>query len=263
MAKDPAFLFYYDRFLSGTISMTDAEVGQYIRLLCIQANKGHITKKDMYIICESYDCDVSLKFTETSPGQFQNLVLHEILEQRRNYAESRRNNRKGLKNKDSTKKQPESYDTTYDSHMVNVIVNKDVNTNTKRVQIILPFDTPEFRTAWAAWIKHRNEMKKPLRETSQQAALKKLSNHPEHTAIQMIEQSISNGWLGLFPIETKQAHGRTIQEQRGTDPESTLQRLNRYRDIFRDRDTGKKPNNGKDHTWIITDMWCDETYSDA
>ena len=38
--KAPAFQFYADDFLSGTITMTDAEVGLYIRLLCHQWNSG-------------------------------------------------------------------------------------------------------------------------------------------------------------------------------------------------------------------------------
>lgn len=119
MAKDPAFLFYYDRFLSGTMTMSDAEVGQYIRLMCIQANKGFVTKKDMMHICKSYDSDVCLKFTNIGADKFANSVLSEIVEQRKNYTESRRNNRKGTKTK--------KVSSTYVPHMVNV--NKDENEN--------------------------------------------------------------------------------------------------------------------------------------
>jgi hypothetical protein len=35
MAKDPAFLFYSNDFLSGTYTMSDDQVGKFIRLLCI------------------------------------------------------------------------------------------------------------------------------------------------------------------------------------------------------------------------------------
>lgn len=47
MAKDPAFLFYSNDFLSGTFLLSDEQVGKYIRLLCIQHQKGILTKKDM------------------------------------------------------------------------------------------------------------------------------------------------------------------------------------------------------------------------
>ena len=47
--KDPAFLFYSSDFLSGTMLMSDEEVGQYIRLLCLQHQKGHLKEKDMFL----------------------------------------------------------------------------------------------------------------------------------------------------------------------------------------------------------------------
>lgn len=36
----PAFQFYPDDFLGGTMHMSDAEVGYYVRLLCVQWNAG-------------------------------------------------------------------------------------------------------------------------------------------------------------------------------------------------------------------------------
>lgn len=125
MAKDPAFLFYYDRFISGTYTMTDEQVGQYIRLLCVQANKGYITVSHMNNICKTHDKEVISKFTEIGEGKFVNEVLAGIMDQRRVFTESRRNNRKGKKNDEQVNNMSESYD----EHMVNkdVNLNKDVN----------------------------------------------------------------------------------------------------------------------------------------
>lgn len=53
--KDPAFLFYSSDFLSGTLLMSDEEIGQYIKLLCLQHQKGHLKEKDMMNICKSYN----------------------------------------------------------------------------------------------------------------------------------------------------------------------------------------------------------------
>jgi len=55
MAKDPAVLFYTSDFLSGTFTMTDEQVGKYMRLLCIQHQKGMLTEQDMLSICKAYD----------------------------------------------------------------------------------------------------------------------------------------------------------------------------------------------------------------
>lgn len=114
MAKDPAFLFYSNDFLSGTFTMTDEQVGKYIRLLCIQHQKGLLSEKDMLNICKTYDEDIYCKFSKDQNGNFFNIRLKEEYEKRKAYSESRRNNRK---NKKIEKKQEVSK--TYDEHMEN------------------------------------------------------------------------------------------------------------------------------------------------
>lgn len=125
MAKDPAFLFYYDRFLAGTFTMTDAQVGQYVRLMCIQANKGFVTYEDMMHICKSYDVTVFSKFEDIGESMFANKVLQEVVSERKAYTESRRNNRKGTKSGDK-----KDISNSYDEHMVNI--DKDVNINEEK-----------------------------------------------------------------------------------------------------------------------------------
>jgi uncharacterized protein YdaU (DUF1376 family) len=49
--KPPAFLFYADDFLAGTINFSDAELGLYIRLLCVQWSTGSIPNDDTEIEC--------------------------------------------------------------------------------------------------------------------------------------------------------------------------------------------------------------------
>ena len=48
--KDPAFLFYSNDFLSGTMLMSNEEVGIYIKLLCLQHQQEHLEEKDMLSI---------------------------------------------------------------------------------------------------------------------------------------------------------------------------------------------------------------------
>ena len=56
--KDPAFLFYSSDFLSGTMLMSDEDVGKYIRLLCLQHQKGHLKEKEMLNICKEFNEDI-------------------------------------------------------------------------------------------------------------------------------------------------------------------------------------------------------------
>lgn len=118
MAKDPAFLFYYQDFLVGTDDMTNEEIGAYIRCLCNQASKGSINEKHMFKICLTQDVfdAVKSKFVQDTDGTFYNLRLREEIEKRKAYGESRRNNRKVK----THEKDMKNISSTYDSDMKNI-----------------------------------------------------------------------------------------------------------------------------------------------
>jgi len=122
MAKDPAFLFYSNDFLTGTYLMNDEQVGKYIRLLCLQHQKGPLSEKDMMNICKTYDEDIFSKF-ELIENKYINKRLSEETEKRKSYSESRKNNRK--------KKDMINICKSYVPHMENENeienVNKDIN----------------------------------------------------------------------------------------------------------------------------------------
>lgn len=62
-------------------------------------------------------------------------------------------------------------------------------------------------TVWADWCQHRKEIRKSLTSTTCARQAKTLSGH--HDADAVINQSISNGWTGLFPDKVV-AVGRTV-----------------------------------------------------
>lgn len=122
MAKDPAFLFYSSDFLTGTMFMTNEQVGKYIRLLCAQHQKGHLTEKDMLFICGSHDEHIFSKFIKDEAGLYYNERCEDEINKRKKYSESRSNNRKSatkerLVKPNSNQTHDKSYDTTYDNHM--------------------------------------------------------------------------------------------------------------------------------------------------
>ncbi|WP_291813984.1 hypothetical protein, partial [Limnobacter sp.] len=59
-------------------------------------------------------------------------------------------------------------------------------------------ETNRFRSAWVSWLEYRKEIRKPMRERTQQMQLKKLTAMGHDGAIASIEQSIAHGWVGLF-----------------------------------------------------------------
>ncbi|MCF3156616.1 helix-turn-helix domain-containing protein [Pseudomonas juntendi] len=64
---------------------------------------------------------------------------------------------------------------------------------------------------WADWCQHRKEIRKPLTATTCAKQAKTLAGH--HAPDAVINQSISNGWTGLFPEKVLPGaqHGRTVR----------------------------------------------------
>ncbi len=118
MSKDPAILFYTSDFITGTLTMTDAQRGKYIILLCLQHQQGFLTEEDMLNICKTYDEKVFSKFEKDKLGYYYNPRMKQETDKRHLYIESRRRNRSKEKNISST------YDTTYVKHMENENINK-------------------------------------------------------------------------------------------------------------------------------------------
>ena len=72
-----------------------------------------------------------------------------------------------------------------------------------------------FKTAWLLWLKHRKENRHPIRETTAQAQARKLSKHTPETAAAMLQQSIDNGWQGIFALKNPVA--QTTEGDGSTD----------------------------------------------
>lgn len=99
--KDPAFLLYPEKFMTGTHFMTNEQVGAYIRLLCLQHQMGHLPEKHLKKIFEGeIDAEVMTKFTLDSEGNWYNEKLEKVQKERAAYAERQ----KALAKKRWTKK---------------------------------------------------------------------------------------------------------------------------------------------------------------
>lgn len=66
-------------------------------------------------------------------------------------------------------------------------------------------NTPAFRSAWADFIAHRKSIRKPMSPKAAELNMRKCITLGPDTACNAIEQSIANGWTGIF--EPKAATG--------------------------------------------------------
>jgi hypothetical protein len=110
MSKDPSVLFYTSDFLTGTRTMSDAQRGKYIVLLCLQHQQGPLNYDDMIKICKTYDDKIFSKFIKTQDNKYYNERMRAESERRKKYSISRSKNRTNIS---------KSYDTSYVEHMEN------------------------------------------------------------------------------------------------------------------------------------------------
>lgn len=97
--KPPAFQFYVDNFIEGTMEMTDAEIGFYVRLLCAQWNRGGLPDDDRELSRFSRGqtpaqlrralARVKLKFVKKSDGLLKNNRMESEREKQVAFRENR------------------------------------------------------------------------------------------------------------------------------------------------------------------------------
>lgn len=146
MAKDPAFLFYPNDWLGGTMGMSFEMQGAYLTLLILQFNKGSFDHEQaVNTIGLPRWLSLVNKFS-TNGVIYWNERLKEESEKRKNFSESRRKNRNS-KVVDTTyvNTSVNTYDDTHVNthvkHMVNE--NRNANKDSDRVEI-----QPDFAEFW-------------------------------------------------------------------------------------------------------------------
>jgi uncharacterized protein YdaU (DUF1376 family) len=119
--KDPAFLFYPNDWLGGTMGMSFEEKGAYMELLMMQFNRGHMSSHMCGHVVGHLWVNIKDKFKQDENGLWFNKRLEDEQFKRKAFTQSRRNNVNG-KNQYSNRAHMTSHMT---SHMENE--NKDVN----------------------------------------------------------------------------------------------------------------------------------------
>ena len=112
--------------------MTNEQIGCYVRLLCIQHQKGKLTEREILQICGSRDEDIFAKFVLQPDGTYINTRLEIESKRRKDYAESRRKNiskryEKNMNNTSTTYVEHMETETETETETENKTENKDKN----------------------------------------------------------------------------------------------------------------------------------------
>jgi hypothetical protein len=95
MGKDPAFLFYPNDWLGGTMGMTFEQKGAYMDLLMTQFNRGHMSGQVVGQVVGQLWGQIKDKFKTDSNGFYYNERLDIEIEKRKTFIQSRFNNLSG------------------------------------------------------------------------------------------------------------------------------------------------------------------------
>lgn len=106
--------------------------------------------------------------------------------------------------------------TVTQSNATDIDIEEDKRIRNKKESIKKkPFEIPsELSDMWTAFVEHRKKLKKPMTDYTKDLSFKKLmklSNGDIETANKILEQSIENGWQGLFELKGGESCGKFKQ----------------------------------------------------
>jgi hypothetical protein len=134
MAKDPAFLFYPNDWLGGTMTLTRYQKGCYIDLLMAQFNSGPLSLEAIKTLLGADHAQWAVlraKFKQDAEGRFFNERMEAEKLKRLIFSESRKNNRIGKTKNKKNKELVNNTSKTYVKHMENGNENRNENEDEK------------------------------------------------------------------------------------------------------------------------------------
>lgn len=165
MAKDPAFLFYPNDYIGGTMGMTFEEKGAYIELLMMQFNRGHMTSHMIgQTVGQLWD-KLQDKFIQDDEGLWYNERLQDEQIARQKFTNSRRNNISG-KNQFTGKNKVEDKKVGHTvGHKTSHMENEDIiEYYKKEIDNNIDKDKIEYYKAFANFLFKSNPSGKPITE---------------------------------------------------------------------------------------------------
>jgi len=201
MNKDPAFLFYSSDFLTGIVELTMEERGQYITLLCLQHQKGHLNEKTIRLSVGLVSDDVMSKFVKGENGLFYNERLEIEIDKRENFVESRRENGK----LGGRPKKPSGKPNAKPNGKAKKKLLGDVNENENINEIINNYfkDNKILKNYFKELLNIRKKLKAVNSERAIKLILKDLDDCSEAEKLVMISKAIKGSWKTVYELDQR------------------------------------------------------------
>lgn len=215
--KSPAFQFYPKDFLTDekVVCMTNEQLGQYVRLLCLDwLNDG--LQKDLWpelnggstLVASCFTDHASKRGFVTNKRLVKEREKQKVWSKKSSEAGKRSGNVRKLRalqkeprfNQGSTNPQPKPNSSSPSSSPINDNYNKTIFTL---------LSSSEFGPILNSWIEYRREIGKPLKPSGIKAILKSYDGKPDDLA-RDVQWSMKQGYQGLFAPTEKTFNGNGV-----------------------------------------------------
>lgn len=212
--RPPAFLFYVDDFVSDGVveAMTTKEIGAYILLLCKAWREdppGSIPADDRVLARWSRLTPDEWSECRTGVLAAFSLGTDDRWHQKRMRSEFSKLMTSMRNRSEAGRIGAESRWRKCDSHAIANATALPPVCHTSFVFISSELDSSFrnsiFEDCWNRWVKHRSEIKKPLKPTQVKAQIAMLQKIGFDAAVEMINHTIEMGWQGLRPPDKPRA----------------------------------------------------------
>lgn len=201
--KDPAFTFYTSDFLTGVANLTMKERGQYITLLCLQHQLGHLSLKTIKLNIKDISQDVLKKFKKDDDENYYNERLEFEINKREKYIQHQRENgKKGGRPKSQNKTQNKTQIKPKKKPLENENENDIDNDNKIDIENKY-FESLKVNTIFNEFLELRKKLKAVNSDRAIKTLINKLNEYDEETQYKMIEQSIVSSWKDVYELKNK------------------------------------------------------------
>lgn len=187
---------------------------EFIRLCCVYWNKEcSMTVEDAKLEIDTFEQLVKNRIVKVDGEEVFIDFLDAQIDNANSVSEKRRKAAKARWNKSKAKaKQTDASALQTDAEKKREDKRRKEKTRQDKKRedknVVFPFDSEDFSTWWSHWLEykaaeHKFKFKSQVSEQAAVNKLVKLSDGREDIAIQIIQQSIENGWKGFFQLKTE------------------------------------------------------------
>ena len=210
--KEPAFTFYTSDFLTGVANLTMKERGQYITLLCLQHQLGHLSIKTIKLNIKDISQDVLKKFKKDEEENYYNERLEFEINKREKYIQHQRENgKKGGRPKSQNKSESKTQIKPKKKPLENENGNDIDNDNKIDIENKY-FESLKVNTIFNEFLEVRKKLKAVNSDRAIKSLINKLNEYDEDTQYKMIEQSIVSSWKDVYELKDKKNKGYSFSD---------------------------------------------------